>query len=65
MLAGINPSDRAIIEAIRDAKSVRIVINEGLDDKKVLLFNNRDGFKSFCHELRLVVQNYIKQLNNI
>lgn len=64
MLPGINPQDRAIIEAIRNADSVRIIINEGQDNQILLVFHKREGFKKFCHELRLAVQEYIKQLNN-
>ena len=61
MLNNINPADRASIEAIRNARTVRIVINEGEDDEQQFTFcESRGDMTAFRRNLRLSVQDYVR-----
>jgi len=61
MIEIIDPVDRAAIEAIRQARTVRIVINEGTDEEQEYTFSeNRGDMTNFRHNLRLSVQDYVR-----
>lgn len=60
MISNIDIADRAAIEAIRNARTVRIVINEGTDDKQEYTFSeSRGDMTTFRRNLRLSVQDYV------
>jgi hypothetical protein len=55
-------ADRQAVEAIREARTVRIIINEGAEDERSFEFDQTRGdFNHFRHELRLTTQDYINQ----
>lgn len=57
----ISPVDREAIEAIRGAKSVRIIIEDGRNERTEFIFNGRRAgdFRMFVRALRLAVQEYV------
>lgn len=61
MLDKIDKVDRRAIESIREARTVRIIINEGTDDECEFNFaENRGNMSDFRRNLRLSVQDYVK-----
>lgn len=58
----LDPVSRQLVEAIRSAKSVRLVFNEGTDDEQVFVVDERmHDIRQFRRNLRLTVQDYINE----
>ena len=58
----LDPVSRQLVEAIRNAKSIRLVFNEGTDDEQEFFVDERRyDIRQFRRNLRLTVQDYINE----
>ena len=55
-------AERQFVEAIRDAKSVRIIINEGTDDERgFFVEEKRHDIRQFRRNVRYAIQDYLNE----
>ena len=60
----LDVAERQFVESIRDAKSVRIVINQGMDNEREFLVNDKEyDISQFRRNLRYTLQDYINECN--
>ena len=60
--AMLEPADRMLVEAIRSARSIKLVIDEGTgDERQFVIDESRNDIQKFKHDLRLTVQDFINQ----
>lgn len=58
----LEPADRMLVEAIRSARSIKLVIDEGTgDERQFVIDESRNDIQKFKHDLRLTVQDFINQ----
>lgn len=58
----LEPADRMLVEAIRSARSIKLVIDEGTgDERQFVIDGSRNDIQKFKHDLRLTVQDFINQ----
>ena len=61
-IAMLEPADRMLVEAIRSARSIKLVIDEGTgDERQFVIDESRNDIQKFKHDLRLTVQDFINQ----